>query len=305
MEAKAAATKTQPTAPVVELMSTTPGSGKTHLLYHLTAKAVLPTDIGGRQACVMIVDADGKFSVPRLAQQMAKLSQSDASHDLPTQNELKDVITTALKHVHVFSPQSMESTVATVRSLPSYLFNANRHHSFDRAVAFIALDSASAFYWQAKAEVENASLLSKQAAPSSGYIPLAAALKNASRTFNTPVIFTCWHLGPIKKSPSAFGSDLRAFRPLLPPPWQTLPTLRLVVQRTAVRKLPVEISVEEALRESEMRQKVVDEGTFECFVNEWGLDERAMQRFQAKGAGFEFRILEESVRFEDVKGFEK
>lgn len=62
-----------------------------------------------------------------------------------------------------------------------------------------------------------------------------------------------------------------------------------------MRKLPVEIGLEEALRESEMRQKVVEQGKFECFVNEWGLDERTMKVLQSKGAGFGFRILREGV----------
>lgn len=276
-------------------MSTAPGSGKTNLLYHLTAKAVLAASVGGRQACVMIIDADGRFSTSRLARQMAKMAKSYAK-DPQDRQGLKDAISISLKHVHIFSPQSMASTITTVQSLQSYLFNANRHHSFDRAVAFLALDSASAFYWQAKSDAENASLLNKQSPPPSGYVQLAGALKNASRIFNTPVIFTCWNMSSPKKSPS-FGMGTRAYRSPLPPPWQTLPTLRLLVQRIQVRKLPVEIGVEEALRESEMRQKVVEQGSFECYVNEWGLDERTMQEFQSNGAGFEYRVLEDGAHF--------
>lgn len=293
MEGPTATAKAQPTAPIIELTSTTPGAGKTHLLYHLTAKAILPTNLGGRQACAMIIDADGKFSVPRLAQQMAHTLKTHAK-DTQDKSALHETIVTSLKHVHIFSPQSMASTVTTIQFLQSYLFNANRHHSFDRAVAFIALDSASAFYWQTKSDAEKASLLHKQAPPPTGYIQLAAALKNASRIFNCPIIFTCWHLGPVKKTPG-FGQGTRALRPSLPTPWQGVPTLRLVVQRVPVRKLPVEITVEEALRESEMRQKVVEQGRFECFVNDWGMDERTMQKFHAQAAGFEFRIVRDGL----------
>ncbi|KAF2169935.1 hypothetical protein M409DRAFT_19552 [Zasmidium cellare ATCC 36951] len=295
IDLRASTTKAQPTAPIIELTSTSPASGKTHLLYHLTALAVLPTSLGGHQACVAIIDADNKFSIPRLAQHMARLCHSKTT----SPEALQATITTSLTHIHIFHPQSLPSTIATVQSLQSYLFNANRHHSFDRAVAFIALESAAAFYWQAKSDAEEASLHPSSAQPS-GYVQLAGALKNAGRILNTPILFTCWDMSSAKKG-SSFGQDIRSYRSSLPPPWQTLPTLRLVVRRIPVRKLPVEIGVEEALREGEMRQKVVELGRFECFVNEWGLDERSMQRFQANGGGFEFRIRGDGVHFDEEK----
>ena len=61
------------------------------------------------------------------------------------------------------------------------------------------------------------------------------------------------------------------------------------------------MSIEEALREAEARQKAVEEGRFECFVNEWGLDERTLQRLSRSGTGttgFGFRIGKDGVQIE-------
>lgn len=57
------------------------------------------------------------------------------------------------------------------------------------------------------------------------------------------------------------------------------------------------ISVESAQREARDRLKAVEEGKFECFVNEWGVDERSLRRLQSAGGGFEFKILEDGADF--------
>lgn len=293
-EARALSPKTQP---IVELMSLLPGDGKTHIIYHLAAISVLPKVLGGQQAAVVLLDTDCSFSVPLLAQQIQRI----AAAKQPESNNIDTLVTQSLKHVHIFRPQSLLSTIANVRSLQTYLFNPTLHYSFDRPIGFIALDSASAFYWQARAETEDAALLastSNNNTKPSDYVQLAAVLKNASRILNAPIVFTTWYLGPSKKP----GADANSFRPSLPPPWQSLATLRLVVKRAEVRKLPMEISVVEATRESQLRQKVVDVGKFECFVNEWGLEERIVRKLQEGRTGFEFFVTAEGVRIAEVDG---
>jgi DNA-repair protein XRCC2 len=296
-------TTTSPsTPPVLELMSLAPGGGKTQFLYHLIAIAVLTKSQGGRQGAVVILDADGRFSVPRLAQQITSLlTNNNASGEgVPSPSELGDAVLAALRHVHIFHPHSLASTTATLRSLPAHLFDPSAHHSFDRAIAFIALDSASAFYWQYRSDVDDAALPSAPDTekPSTraqqAYSHFLSSLKHASEVLNAPLFYTARHLGPLKDS-SCFGPSSRSFRPSLPPPWPSLPTLRLVVHRTPVRKLPVQISVEEARRESVARQKAVVEGRFECFVNEFGVEERVLQRLRVGGAGFDVMITEEGV----------
>lgn len=163
----------------------------------------------------------------------------------------------------------------------------------------MALDSASAFYWQHRTDFDDAALLPSTSKPNN-YVQLAAALKNSQRIFNTSLIFTSWHNGPIKDpSSNHLGPEAQSFRSSLPAPWPTLPTLRFIVHRAPVRKLPVEISVEDALRESETRQKVVEKGKVECFVNEFGVEEGVLQNLRKGGAGFDFFITEDGVAFDE------
>jgi DNA-repair protein XRCC2 len=277
-------TTTSPsTPPVLELMSLVPGGGKTQFLYHLTAIAVLTKAQGGRQGAVVILDTDGRFSVPRLAQQITSLltsnnaAQQTSGEGVPSPSELRDAVLAALRHVHIFHPHSLASTTATLRSLPAHLFDPSAHHSFDRAIAFIALDSASAFYWQYRSDVDDAALPSAPDTeePSTraqqAYSHFLSSLKHASEVLNAPLFYTARHLGPLKDS-SCFGPSSRSFRPSLPPP-----------------------CVEEARRESVARQKAVAEGRFECFVNEFGVEERVLQRLRVGGAGFDVMITEEGV----------
>ena len=300
IEARPQTSKTSATTPLIELMSLAPGGGKTHLLYHLSGKAALPKHLGGRQTCVVVIDTDGTFSVPRLAAQIQTLLRSSTS-DMD-EEETKDVVLTALHHIHIFRPQSLASATATLDALPTYLFDRKSHQSFDRALAFIAIDSASAFYWQDRVETEDAAFLAVTSVGStkpppaqpSGYTQLASSLKSAVNAFRCQAIITTWHLGPIPQPPHH-----RSFRPVVP---ALQPTLRLVVHRLPVRKLPLSISVQEALREAENRQKAVVEGKFECFVNEWGVDGRMLQALQRLGVGFGFGIVEEGLLVEGEEG---
>lgn len=244
----------------------------------------------------MIFDTDSHFDVDRLAAQIR--IALDENNDSGSSESPDDTILQALRHVHVFRPQSLASLTATLDTLPSYLFNQQRHFSFERAVGFIAVDSASAFYWQDRAETEDAAFYAKTslepalAAPASGYAAFTAALKNACATLQCAAIFTSHYLGPTSTTPHG----ARSYRPSLPPPLAILPTLRLACQRTPVKKFPPLISLEGALREADDRITAVEEGKFECFVNEWGVDERTLRRIQGVGNGFEFQIRDEGLR---------
>ncbi|KAK5120674.1 hypothetical protein LTR85_006032 [Meristemomyces frigidus] len=290
--------------PIVELTSLASGGGKTHLIYCLAALAILPVYLNGKQACVVILDTDGSFSVPRLAEQLLNTIKQQQRTEL-SESDGTDTIASALKHVHIFRPQSLDSTVATLDSLPSYLFDRSKHHSIDRAVGFVVLASASAFYWQHRADEDDASLLQNtdpaQAAPSkpTGYASLTIALKAASAAFSCPIILTSWHLGPAPASFHSNSAEARSLRPSLPAPLSQLPMLRLIVQRVPVRKFPAGVSVEEARREAAHRQTAVEEGKFEAIVNEWGVDERTLQKVQSVGAGFGFKITKDGLVFDD------
>ena len=284
-------------------MSLAPGGDKTHVLYHLCALAVLPKTFGGKQACAVIVDTDGKFSVSRLAAQLEQLLREHHTPEAPaetTSTAIEEELLAALRHIHIFRPPSLPSAIATLDSLQTYLFDKARHYSFDRQVAFIAIDSASSFYWQDRAETEDAAFVastststtgSKVPALQSAYVQLATSLRNTTQTFSCPAIITAWHLNNLPPSNAS-----RGYRPQLP---ALQPTLRLVMRRLPVRKFPPGISLEQALREAGDRQKAVEEAKFECFVNEWGMDERVLQALQRVGGGFDFTVEEDGVSMEE------
>lgn len=249
---------------------------------------------------VVVIDMDGSFSIPRLAQVLSSTlaaGQQKQSSDMQEADMLS-----ALKHVHIFRPQSLASTVATVRDLADYLFHGE-HHSLDRAVAFIALHSASTFLWQQKAADEDAALPSSPSSRLSGeqssFGQLASALKDASQAFCCPTVVTSWHLGAVPTS--IHGSDVHSLRPSLPMPLSGLPVLRLVLRRKPVQKYPAGISVEQASREAGNRLAAVEEGRFEAYVNDWSMDERMLQKMQRIGAGFSFGIKESGVDMDDIK----
>ena len=206
--------KPTPINPIIELTSLRSASGKTHVLYHIVAVAVLPASYSGRHSCVVVVDTDNRFSVLRLVTQMQKivngaLSDSDIEY--------------TLRHVHIYRPQSLSSTIATVQAMPDYLFDSTRHYSADRPLAFIALDSASAFVWQARADAEDtvmsrASISGARQAPS--YADLAAALLSTTKTLRCPLIYTAWAQSPVKNA-APFNSEAHSFRSSLPAPWPT------------------------------------------------------------------------------------
>lgn len=307
--------KGSPSQPVVELTSTASGGGKTHILYCLTAIAVCPKSSGGKEACVIILDTDGTFSVDRLAQQIKKHltpNRTTSSLEEHSDTDLDDAIFSCLKHVHLFRPQSLTSTILTLEDLTSHLFNPTDHHSYDRTVGFIALDSLSTFYWQQRSAEEEAALHAlteppqspaQQPPSSKPYQHLTTALRDATLTFSCPAIFTTWHLGPTSQNQGP--EPHRSLRPALPLPTSQLPLLRLIVQRKPVRKFPVGMSIQEALREAEDRQRAVEEGRFECFVNEWGVEERTLQRLSQSGTGttgFGFRIGADGVDVDADEG---
>lgn len=276
--------------PMVELMSIAAGDGKTQLLYHLSARAVLPYRLGGQQAAVVIIDADGRFSVDALATQIQRLLADSRGSIAGSETTLviESETISALKHVHIFRPQSLGAVIATLDSLPDYLFSQTRHHSFDRDVAFIAVDSASAFYWQDQAQTENAKfqvateeIISEKPDTTSDYQPMFASLKEVTQALSCPAIVTTWHLQPVyaeNRTSRSYRQVIHDFRP----------TIRLVVIRLPVRKFPPGLTVEQALRESVDRQKAVDQSKFECFVNQSGMDGRAVKAFDGDRSGFIF-----------------
>ena len=268
--------------PILELIPQAPRSGTTHLLYLLTATAILPLSLGGKDSCVAIIDTDNTFSVSRLVQQLRvaiasrKQQQQHGEANHPATGTTPGVDTTSetstltalLRHVHIFRPQSHPSLLATLDSLPTYFLpqtgenNNSTNPSLHRPLAFIALDSLPAFHWQTLAEREAKAFEEEETqpdqnqhenpsdlpSPSNSTSPprtLTQSLHLLSQTFpTTPLLIT---------NPSHFPR-LSTFLQQAShhhPPLRTIP---LTLSRQTTRPFPPMISLSEALREKGQRE---------------------------------------------------
>ncbi|ODH46506.1 hypothetical protein GX48_07394 [Paracoccidioides brasiliensis] len=174
----AVAAAATPHQPILEITSPHSADGKTHLLYYITAIAILPemyknTPLPGRNGAAVFIDTEYRFDVVRLREVMRAIIR-DVTHparsgrgdgregyggyeDRDMDVDMDDMLHNALAHVHVFRPQSSAALLATVEGVEDYLLRgAERrcHVSHLRPLNVIVLDSASAFYWQDRREME-------------------------------------------------------------------------------------------------------------------------------------------------------
>lgn len=298
--------------PVVEISSSSSAAGKSQLLYYLTAIAVLPsaydeTHLGGKGSAVVFIDADGRFDADRLrvVTRGILLQRLREQPETVKPPDLETILPTSLQHVHVFRPQSSSSLLATFHSLDTYLFDLPRHLSSNRPLHAIIIDSASAFFWQDRlrdefariedigrpvADIEREREQKQSFYISDLYAELVKELKRLQRLFSCAAIFTTTSLtgksnvprnteshqssGPFDLyNPPVPSTKTPVLRPFLPAPWGTFPTLRLVVQRDAVRPFPPSMTVHDAERDAANRHEVVRQGKFSGWVNGWGQEE--------------------------------
>ncbi|KAI9855145.1 MAG: hypothetical protein M1824_006285 [Vezdaea acicularis] len=282
---------------VVEITSMGPCAGKTHLLYYILTLSVLPSlfgeiDLNGKEATVVVMDTDGRFDVHRLKTVMAHYVKDRAlkssSPDLSKAkwaDQLESLLHMALQHVHIFRPQSSASLLATLESLPEYLLHGRTHQSHARPLSALCIDSISAFYWQDRystltepttATTTTTTTETAAADPPTNqnnayiqrYQSLVHTLKSIQQTFSCTVLATSWGLFPFQAAkPSRSKSRPVSFRPHLPAVWASYPTLRLVVARSVVPRFAPEMMVEEAARDRDARQEVVEKGRFGAWVD--------------------------------------
>ena len=283
---------------------------------------MLPKKIGkfrlnASGSAVVVLDTDGRFYVPRLAEIMRHVilhrreeapspirgeSNSGAAQVI-SEPDVKTLLRESLQHVHIFHPQSFEDLVATLQSLPAYLFDSNVHKSGNRALHSIILDSASAFFWQVSAAEDEARLEStpnigsKITTASDAYVELVQTLRGLQSTFSCAVVATSWSFSNMQL---ATPSKSPSLRPYPPAAWLNFPTLRLAVARDAVPPFAPGMSLADALRDVDARQKEVELGKFSAWVvsfNANGWEERVQEELRRrKGVeSFPFRITNEGV----------
>ncbi|KAJ9244559.1 hypothetical protein DTO271D3_3931 [Paecilomyces variotii] len=298
-------------------------------------------DLGGCDAAVVYFDTDGRFDANRLGniasgivQERLKASSSNPADTISREerkaegddigddinaHDINELVRNALQHVHVLRPQSSSSLLATLQQLDSYLLDVSRHHSATRPLHAIFLDSASAFFWQDRLrdEVARTEEIGRPAAEIDRdrdqgrsfhlavlYRRLVVELRRLQAIFDCAVVYTTWGLSRTKSS-SDYGptSSYSGFRPHLPPPWGTFPSLRLAVQREPVRRFPPEATIQEAERDAPLRQEVVARGKFWAWVDTWGREEwprRIVEGLERRNGGrFAFWVSDKIVIGED------
>lgn len=322
---------------MLELTSNTPAAGKTHLLYLLTAAAVMPSVAQPRSAddgaavdsgsprsrpqtgTAVIVDTDNRFDIERLAEVMSSYYRSH--HAAPTteapfeEDEFPTEVLHALQHIHILRPQSLASLVATLQDLPSYLLDTSQHHSAHRPLTLLAIDSITAFYWPERYAQETASLPTDaenqyQKPPPSLYAGLVNAIKAIQAQFLCPVVAMSWSLSASKQSESSISipgvnsSMPKSLRPLLPGVWSQYVTTRVNVYREPVKKFPAGLTLEQAEREKKQRQEVVERDLFRVEVDWWTSEVwsdvlKEKLRRDAKLRGFGFVIKEAGITVDE------
>jgi hypothetical protein len=274
--------------PVLELISprtshTPSSSGKTSLIYLITALAILPStiffnpaiDLGGENAAIVILDPLSHFNVKRLAEVCISFILSKiSSHEHLVLNPLiKETVKTALQHVHIFRPTSWPSLLWTLETLPNYLFDEARHHSMTRRIHSIVVEDVDAFDWDIRTTTSTTS-----ASPlASASTTLTTALLSLSSKLSASILLTS-HSGTT--SPTSFRSPI----PLATSWPPHVHITRLAVRRLEVLPFAPGISIEEAERERSQRWDVVKRGRFEC----WKVGGNG--KVEKEGQGFVFRV---------------
>ncbi|KAJ5428934.1 hypothetical protein N7445_010388 [Penicillium cf. griseofulvum] len=309
--------------PIVEIASSLSASGKSQLLYYLTALAILPRKHGdilvrGQEAAVVFIDTDNRFDAERLRTVARGILQRGLSGETP---DLESLLVSSLQHVHVFRPQSSSVLLATIHTLDSYLFDLSRHRSASRPLQLIAIDSVTAFFWQDRlrdevarteeigrpqAEIDSERELKTRFHLSDLYTEVARELKSLQSQFQCAIVYTATVSGArlYSSDPQGFHSQARvpSLRPALPA-WGTFPTLRLIVHRSSVRQFPLSMTAHAAAKDAPSRQSVVQQGKISAWVNPWGRDEwprRIVEAIEANtGGSFSFYIRDSGVEMTD------
>lgn len=153
-----------------------PGSGKTLLLTQLIAACILPLEYNGLDIIVLLINADHHFQLRKLTKIMKKhLKISDKSEFLDD-TKTEEIIELSLKNLLIINCTNYHQFICHLYSLPSILSSNNK-------IGIVALDSISAFYWQARETEKHLSL-------SSHTSNILKTIQQATFQFSVKTIFT-------------------------------------------------------------------------------------------------------------------
>lgn len=281
---------TRPRNTLMEITAADACSGKSILIHLIAAIGCLPPtigsiEIGGKGGFVAIFDADNRLDVAKLrevmrgcieqrsrqtVQQKDDLNESTVAVEHQKSQKNESILSTdiidrsikeALSHILIFRPTSLRTLLSTLGQLPVHLERAALNHGIQGLqLSSIIIDSASAFYWQLRADQEtrrveglDSRTSTSSKIDSSSYVKLIQTLQALSHQFECPVIASTWHMPtPVQYQDSQFN-----------PTFPTAPSLRLEVGRRTVKRFPPGISVDQALKEKKIREEIVDKHEFE------------------------------------------
>lgn len=307
----------KPKASVIELCAVAPCSGKTQLLYHIASTCLLPmvhgeAAIGGKNAAVVWIDTDSRFDITRLHTILRSQFSAHATQANIPQQDIDNLATDSLQHLHVFCPQSSISLVATIQSIPDYLFTPNKHYSSARTLQAIIISNISAFLYQDRLDADvyyspdTAGAASAAHQSSSNlfaqrYRDIVHALRAVQTMLSCTIVAGNSALSPLQ--PGTFGSKVR---PHLPAAWSAFCTLKVSVAREQIPKFVSGLSAEEARTEAEARMTAVRKSGFSGWVDSWGIEgwesgvREALEALRNKGA-FRFRIDKDGIQIDEYE----
>jgi hypothetical protein len=223
---------------------------------------------------VLLFDCDTRFDIRRLQQIITSFLRSKVTEGVqggfihlnpvqnPSEEEISQVVQTALSNLYIFQPTSPLTLLASVEGLPTFL---SLPEYGQISLGLLCIDSLSAFHH----------ILRMNEKQHEYYTQLSLSLRTISTLFKIPVITTSWALftqttpqigqrGYLGTGPSHAHSisSLRSdWRQYFPGEWLRGVNVRIVLQKSEVRGFMDGATLAEAEMEKERREEVVKRGT--------------------------------------------
>ncbi|KIK71163.1 hypothetical protein GYMLUDRAFT_33297 [Collybiopsis luxurians FD-317 M1] len=184
---------------VVEIQGP-PASGKTHLLYFLIIKCVIPTtylsiSLGGWDKVAVIFDTDASFDMARF-ERLLTSHLKVALEAIPVSDKVIELLVNqSLRNLHLFCPNSSVQLAATLLHLPSY----HKNKLPEAEIGMVGLDSLSAFYWPDRFTSEQLRHTNRRSMEwDNPFRHVVTALERLHCTHKPMIIFTNWGLTQAK-----------------------------------------------------------------------------------------------------------
>ncbi|KAA8903018.1 hypothetical protein FN846DRAFT_70185 [Sphaerosporella brunnea] len=302
--------------PVIEITSMNTASGKTHIVYYLSALCTLPAyhhgvSLSGKSSAVLVFDTDGRFDVHRLRAILRShiLHCFEAGPMRISAQELDNITQSALDHVHIFRPQSSRSMVEMLKGTATYLLNLGIHKSSQRRLDAILVDGMSAFYWQDRFNwvgTEKGVTGSLE-----NYDLIVHYLRALSTSFGAFIVSTNWGLhinDAVPDSPEArntVGTPITAvspaspaFRSHLPSCWAKFVDVKLILERSAPTTNRREVSTGKGMQKRNATQLATKQHEICGWVDIRGLSIRAQVLLKDESTTFHMKIDGDRIEFE-------